>query len=49
MSLVVSEGELVLTWLQKGFGHSQEEIKEVANIKLLPKSGIVAVSCRPDV
>lgn len=49
MLLVVSEGELVLTWLQKGFGHSQEEIKGVANIKLLPKLGIVLVSCRPGV
>lgn len=46
MSLVVSEGELVLTWLQKGFGHSQEEIKEIANIKFLPKWGIVLVNSR---
>lgn len=49
MSLVVSEGELVLTWLQKGFDHSQKEIKEVANIKFLPKSGILLVSSRPGV
>lgn len=43
---VVSGGELVLTWLQKGFSHSQEEIREMTSIRFLPKSGVLLVGSR---